>query len=297
MIKFLNNANEANPNFGFKYNILSPADLVPKIPNTDISLFLEWRKYNPQPLILYYNYFPKAGQTPICMNEEQHNLVILQILLTNPNFTILLPKCPEALKGIPRIVGCDLAFNCIETPSCENLYKINKIQIHCDYSVHFDIGGTELYMNTDFFTRKNHILHFNKYGVIHIIRQIDSYYSFPITINLQNTLNRIGCDLIYLKQSDRPKLNQTLKINNIDDSIQIEHFNGGVERLIQILLLQINNTSSNLETRIKSCMEIHNRHTACCYKLVKGDKDLNANTKESDYISKIYIPNNIGHSN
>jgi hypothetical protein len=139
--------------------------------------------------------------------------------------------------------------------------------------------------------------HFNKYGVTHIIRQIDSYYSFPITINLQNTLNRIGCDLIYLKQSDRHKLNQTLKINNIDDSIQIEHFNGGVERLIQILLLEINNTSSNLETRINSCMEIHNTHTACCYKLVKGDKDLNANTKESDYISKIYISNNIGHSN
>jgi hypothetical protein len=164
IIKLLNDANLANPNFGFKYNVLSPADLVPKIPNTDINLFLEWRKYNPQPLILYYNNFPKAGQTPICINEEQHNLVILQILLTNPNFTILLPKCPEALKGIPRIVGCDLAFNCIETPSCENLYKINKIQIHCDYSVHFDIGGTELYMNTDFFTRKNHILHFNKYG-------------------------------------------------------------------------------------------------------------------------------------
>ena len=161
MIKFLNDANKANPNFGFKYNILSPADLVPKIPNTDISLFLEWRKYNPQPLILYYNYFPKAGQTTVCMNEEQHNLVILQILLTNPNFTILLPKCPEALQGIPRIVGCDLAFNCIETISCENLYKINKIQVHCDYSIHFDIGGIMLYMNTDFFTRKNHILHFN----------------------------------------------------------------------------------------------------------------------------------------
>ena len=164
IIKLLNDANIANPHFGFKYNVLSPADLVPKIPKTDINLFLEWRKLNTQPLILYYNYFPKAGQTPICINEEQHNAVILQILVTNPSFTILLPKCPESLRGNSRIVGCDLAFNCIETPSCENLYKINKIQVHCDYSIHFDIGGTELYMNTDFFSRKNHILHFNKYG-------------------------------------------------------------------------------------------------------------------------------------
>jgi hypothetical protein len=156
IIKYLNETP-----YGLKYNVLSPNELLPRIPYTDITLFLNWRKLNTQPLILYYNYYPKAGQTIPCMCEDEHNLVILQILASNPTFTILLPKCPELLKGKSRIISCEEMFNCIETPTCENLYMLNKIQNLCDYSVHFDIGATMTYMNTDFFSRKNHILHFN----------------------------------------------------------------------------------------------------------------------------------------
>jgi hypothetical protein len=132
--------------------------------------------------------------------------------------------------------------------------------------------------------------HFNKYGPIHILRQIDSYYSFPVSIDLKNTLKKIRCEKSYLKQSDRSVINRMLKNNKINDSIQIEHFNGGVKYLIERITDEIKKPSNNFEGRIKNCMEIHEKYTACCYKLVKGDDDLHANTKESDYISKIYFP-------
>lgn len=132
--------------------------------------------------------------------------------------------------------------------------------------------------------------HFNKYGITHILRQIDSYYRFPMSIHLYNTLKKIGLEKSYLKQSERPIINRMLKTHNINDSIQIEHFNGGVKILIEKLIVEINKTSYNLEDRIKICVEIHKKHTACCYKLVLRDSDLNANTLESVYISRIYLP-------
>jgi hypothetical protein len=135
--------------------------------------------------------------------------------------------------------------------------------------------------------------HFNKYGITHILRQIDSYYRFPISVNLNNIFKKIGLEKSYLKQSDRPVINKMLKTNNINDTIQIEHFNGGVKKLIEKLIVEINKTSNNLEDRIKICTEIHKDHTACCYKLVKKDNDLHANTKEAEYIylKKITLAN------
>lgn len=132
--------------------------------------------------------------------------------------------------------------------------------------------------------------HFNKYGITHILRQIDSYYAFPVSIKLKLTLEKIGFQKSFLKQSDRPRINRLLKLNDINDTIQIEHFNGGVKKLIEKLINQISNTSYCLEDNINACVKIHNEHTVCCYKLVKDDFDLHANTKECDYISKIYFP-------
>lgn len=132
--------------------------------------------------------------------------------------------------------------------------------------------------------------HFNKYGLIHIIRQIDSYYSFPVSINLKNTLKKIGCEKSYLKQSDRSIINRMLINNKINDSIQIEHFNGGVKHLIERIIDEIKKPSSSLDDRITKCVKIHEKYTACCYKLVMEDNDLDENTKESDYISKMYFP-------
>jgi hypothetical protein len=131
--------------------------------------------------------------------------------------------------------------------------------------------------------------HFNKYGITHLVRQIDSYYTFPISIKLKETLNRIGYTKNYLKQSDRPSINRLLKTHRINDTIQIEHFNGGVKKLIEKLIEEIRNSTSSLEENINKCMMIHKNHTTCCYKLVKEEMDLNADTKESDYLTRIYL--------
>ena len=145
----------------FNYTPLSPLEVLPKIPNTNIDLFLKWRKINKQPLIFYYNYLPKSSQHIPCMTEDEHMCVILHILTINPDYKILVPK----YQGLhPRIISCETTFNCVETSTCENVYKLTKIQSLCDYSVHFDIGACMTYMNTEFFTRRNTILHFNVYG-------------------------------------------------------------------------------------------------------------------------------------
>ena len=149
---------EKNCGFEIKYNPLSPLELLPKIPSTNIDSFLEWRKVNSQPLLFYYNYLPKSAQHTSCMTEEEHMSVILHILSINPKYTVLVPKYDGSH---PQIICCKSKFNCIETITCENVYKLTKIQELCDYSVHFDIGACMTYMNRDFFTRRNTILHFN----------------------------------------------------------------------------------------------------------------------------------------
>jgi hypothetical protein len=160
IIKYLEDMNK-NCDFDFNYVPLSPLELLPKIPATNIDSFSKWRKVNTQPLLFYYNYLPKSTQHTSCMSEEEHMSVILHILSINPEYTVLVPKYDGSN---PRIICCKSKFNCIESITCENVYKLTKIQQLCDYSVHFDIGACMTYMNRDFFTRRNTILHFNVYG-------------------------------------------------------------------------------------------------------------------------------------
>jgi len=169
----------------FNYIPLSPTELLPKIPTTNIDSFLEWRKVNTQPLLFYYNYLPKSSQQNPCMTEDEHLSVILHLLTINPDYLVLVPKY---VGSNPRIISCEKMFNCIETNTCENIYKLTKIQFLCDYSIHFDIGACEIYMNTDFFIRKNTILHFNTNGsgyadiIYNFLQKVDKVTNiFPIT--------------------------------------------------------------------------------------------------------------------
>ena len=150
-----------NCDFQLNYIPLSPREVIPKIPSTNIDLFLEWRKKNTQPLLFYYNYLPKSTQHIPCMTEDEHMCVIEHILKINPTYTVLVPKYHGSH---PQIINCETTFKCKETITCENVYMLTRIQSLCDYSVHFDIGACMTYMNTDFFTRRNSILHFNVYG-------------------------------------------------------------------------------------------------------------------------------------
>jgi len=160
-----------NCDFQLNYIPLSPREVIPKIPSTNIDLFLEWRKVNTQPLLFYYNYLPKSTQHIPCMTEDEHMCVIEHILKINPTYTVLVPKYHGSH---PRIINCETTFKCKETITCENVYMLTRIQSLCDYSVHFDIGACMTYMNTDFFTRRNTILHFNVYdsGYVDTIREV-----------------------------------------------------------------------------------------------------------------------------
>jgi len=159
IIKYFEKLSENNL-INFKYVPLENKDLLPVIPATNIDLFLQWKKTIPNPLIFYYNYFPKSGQLIPCMTDYEHEQVIIHIAKINPNYIILVPKYTEGIKDISNIVSCEEIFNCKENKSCENLYKINKILCQCEYSVHYDIGASMTYMNTDVFLKKNTILHF-----------------------------------------------------------------------------------------------------------------------------------------
>jgi hypothetical protein len=176
---------EKESNLHFNYIPLSPTELLPKIPTTNIDSFLEWRKVNTQPLLFYYNYLPKSSQQNPCTTEDEHMSVILHLLIINPDYLVLVPK----YQGYhPRIISCEKMFNCTETNTCENIYKLTKIQFLCDYSIHFDIGACEIYMNTDFFIRRNTILHFNTDGsgyadiICNFLQKVDTITNiFPIT--------------------------------------------------------------------------------------------------------------------
>ena len=145
----------------FKYTKLENKSLLPEIPATNIDVFLEWRKLIKNPLIFYYNYLPKSGQTIPCMSDYEHEQVIIHIAKINPRYIILVPKYTEGIKDIPNIISCEESFNCKETITCENIYKQLKIQDYCNYSITFNIGACDTYMNTNAFLKKNTILHFN----------------------------------------------------------------------------------------------------------------------------------------
>ena len=153
----------------FKYTVLENKDLIPEIPATNIDLFLEWRKLIKNPLIFYYNYFPKSGQLIPCMTDYEHEQVIIHIAKINPHYIILVPKYTKGIKDIPNIVSCEKSFNCKETITCENIYKQLKIQDFCNYSITYEIGACFIYMNKDAFLKKNTILQFTT-------NNNDSYY-------------------------------------------------------------------------------------------------------------------------
>ena len=142
-----------------KYTKLSIPKLLPYLPNTNIDLFLEWKRTNTQQTLFYFNYLPQSNQINPCKTMEDHEEVILHLTTINPNLIILVPTFSERIKGIRNVISCEESFNCVEVVSCENIYKLNKILIECDYSIHFDIGACMTYMNREFFSRKNKLYH------------------------------------------------------------------------------------------------------------------------------------------
>jgi hypothetical protein len=113
----------------------------------------------------------------------------------------------------------------------------------------------------------------NKYGLIHIIRQIDGYYAFPPTSKVCELLNYYSIEYPkYWSSKDRKKYNSILKKLGCTEQIQIEHLNGGVKHLVE-LLANLNLTGI-LEHDMAMLKSLHHEQTKCCYKLL-SETELN----------------------
>jgi len=125
--------------------------------------------------------------------------------------------------------------------------------------------------------------HINRYGITHIIRQIDDYSFFRVTKNLFNLCKKNNIDIptvnvnkkkeYRLNKSERQKINRLLKkCPDVNDYIIIEHLNGGVRGVVKKLI------SSEIKDW-KSLQKIHLENNLCCCKLNSADKDLDHNTE------------------
>lgn len=142
------------------YNIHDYKLLIPKIPYTDITLFTEWNKQN-KTTVFYYNYLGMSGQSLPFSNMDDHNKILSELAYKFPEIIFIVPKLSKhTVNNFNNVIACDTAFDCIETPSCENLSKIAHIAQMCNMSIHFDIGADFFYFNTSLFDQQqNHKLH------------------------------------------------------------------------------------------------------------------------------------------
>jgi len=116
----------------------------------------------------------------------------------------------------------------------------------------------------------------NKYGLIHLVRQIDGYHGYLPTKYLSEFLIKNEIQFPnFLYSKERTRINRKLKKLEIKDSIQIEHLNGGVKNLVdKIVDLIINN-----EYTLEDIKRYHLENTLCCYKLKNDEKYINENYK------------------
>jgi hypothetical protein len=153
-------------NISLNFEKYSEDKYLPIIPECNISLFHEWNKNrtNTKKLIFYYNYQRRSGQI---LPFYEHDDFIINIAEQCPQYIFILPMFTQRLddyvkskpEGDVNIINCEKMFNCIETISCENLCKIQKICNQCDYSIHYDIGPCLYYVNNETPTSKNIPIH------------------------------------------------------------------------------------------------------------------------------------------
>ena len=148
------------------YTPLSLFNLIPYIPKTNIDKFLMWKQQTNKHLIFYYNYFPGANQDfPLKNPAEEHSDILKYIATLYPDSNILVPNLNSDytphydLSQIPNIINCSTMFDCQETLSCENIYKLTYISSLCDSTIVFDMGRCFTCYNQSFAEYKNKIFH------------------------------------------------------------------------------------------------------------------------------------------
>lgn len=165
---FINKINSINQkyNLSLHYAPLALFDLIPYIPKTNIDTFLSWKHQTNKKLIFYYNYFPGSNQDfPVKNCEEEHADILTYMATAYPDSYILVPNLSSDfsshcdLSQIQNIINCSTMFDCQETLSCENIYKLTYISSLCDVSIVFDMGRCFTFYNQSFTEHKNKIFH------------------------------------------------------------------------------------------------------------------------------------------
>ena len=165
---FMNKIHSINQQFNLslQYSPLSLFNLIPYIPKTNIDKFLTWKQQTNKKLIFYYNYFPGANQDfPLKNPAEEHSDILKYMATKYPDIYILVPNLnsdntPQCdLSEIPNIINCSTMFDCQETLSCENIYKLTYISSLCDVTIVFDMGRCFTFYNQAFAQYKNKIIH------------------------------------------------------------------------------------------------------------------------------------------
>ena len=124
----------------------------------------------------------------------------------------------------------------------------------------FIIGGLKEHKS------QNKVL-FNKYGITHILRQIDDYKEYPPTIELKQLCKEFGidkfiCDEVKWTAATRRMVNRMLKEKKHSDTVQIEHVSGGIKGVVEkdevmSFLSAKNNTTFIINKLISSMGGLH----------------------------------------
>lgn len=151
---------------------------------------------------------------------------------------------------------------------------MNARDLNVQSNLIFIIGGLKEH-------QKQSYIPLNKYGIIHILRQIDDFKEYPPTFEIKQLCKELGIkdsiwDKLNWTAENRKKVNKELKIKNHSDTVQIEHLNGGVKGLVEKLISV--NWSDNLEENLIMIRKILDVSSKCCYKLKVANKDINAQT-------------------
>lgn len=144
---------------------LTKTQLLPKLPETDISQFLEWRRqrHHQERLLFYSNYSAKSGQS---LGVHDHDEVIVQLSKRYPSYSILVPDATESLLHVIQsnhllnVVIASSVFGCVRSePDCEHLCKLAMIFQQCDYGIIFDVGACLFFLNTNLCQSKVNVFH------------------------------------------------------------------------------------------------------------------------------------------
>jgi hypothetical protein len=186
----LSSSHGLNLNLG----LIDDINILPTVPYTETKIFDEWYKEyifstskglndivltsegeNNSSLVsvgmknfivFIYNYIPRSCE---CMPIENLNNFIKNIALLFTNIIFIVPHYYPIFEKIPNIKACNKDFDCKDTPDCENLLMIEKINKVCNIIISAVTGGSWIYFNSSLDSQQNkkYIINYNQYSTIY----------------------------------------------------------------------------------------------------------------------------------